>query len=196
MKVAGIIVAAGFSRRMGRDKLLLPVAGIASVERVVLAALKARLDERIMVFRDSAIAAIGRRYGCTVIENDRAAEGQSTSLRLGAAAAAADATGLVFMVGDQPLLDVAVIDRLIDAHEARPDRILVASYDGRPGNPVLFPAHMRSELLQATGDQGGRQCVAAWPELVLQVEMPDSAAGLDMDTPEAYERMQIIQEQL
>ena len=190
MKVAGIIVAAGFSQRMGRDKLLLPVAGIASIERVAQAALHARLDERIMVFRDPAIAAIGQHYGCILVENDRAAEGQSTSLRLGTAAAAADATGLLFMVGDQPLLDATVIDRLIDAHEVRPDRILVACYDGRPGNPVLFPAQVRGDLLLATGDQGGRQCVAARPELVERVTMPESAAGMDMDTPAAYARVQ------
>lgn len=194
MKVAGIIVAAGFSRRMGRDKLLLPVQGVPAVERVVRAAMCARLDERILVFRQPAVAAIGRRYGCTLIANDQAAAGQSTSLRLGAAAAAADATGLLFMVGDQPLLTAAVLDRLLDAHDAGPDRILVASYDGRPGNPVLFPAQVRADLLQAAGDQGGRQCVATRPELVLRVEMPDPAAGLDMDTPAAYERMQTIQE--
>ena len=65
--ISGIILASGFSKRMEKEKLLLPVGGVALVERVIRAAQASRLDEVILIYQKEEIEKIGRKYGIKAV---------------------------------------------------------------------------------------------------------------------------------
>ncbi len=186
--VTGIILASGFSRRMNKDKLLLPVGGVPLVERVVRSAAESRLNSCILVYREEKVRAIGKKYGLQAVYNESAQQGQSASVKLGVMNAPEDVSGYLFLVGDQPFLGPEIINRIIDSHHKQPDMILAASYGSKRGNPVLFPSILKKELLDLIGDTGGRQVMKQMPERVVEVTFENDLCGLDIDTPESYRR--------
>lgn len=188
--IAGLVLAAGASTRMGRQKLLLPVGGRALVRLAVERALAAGLQEVVVVVGGDATAVQEALAGLPVrtVVNPRFAEGLSTSLRAGLAALDPDTEAVVVTLGDQPLVDPEVTRRLVAAYRARGAPVVVARYrDGR-GHPVLFAASVFPELQAASGDEGGRAVIARVPERVVEVPV-DAPAPADVDTPEDYEAL-------
>ena len=183
--VAGIVLAAGSSRRMGRCKLLLPWRGRPVLDHVLRAARASAIGHRILVLghEAAAIRAALDLGGFTVLENPDYPDGQSTSMRVGLLAAPAGCTGYLFLLGDQPGITAAFIDGLLARHVAEPDRILVPTVAGRRTSPVLFPAGMRWELLAVTGDQGGRPLLEARPNRVRAVVVEEPGLLRDVDEP-------------
>jgi molybdenum cofactor cytidylyltransferase len=118
------------------------------------------------------------------VPNLEAATGQTASIRLATARLASDssAEAVIFSVADQPFLTPAVFEELTGAWAAGRGEILVSSYAGRRGNPVLFARRFFAELQALQGDTGGREVLRAHPELVREIAMPDAAAGRDIDT--------------
>jgi molybdenum cofactor cytidylyltransferase len=182
--IAAVVLAAGTSSRMGRQKLLLPVGEgrpliRLSVERVVAAG----LDEVVVVLgrdADEVAAALAGLPIRTVL-NSRYAEGQSTSLRAGLEALRPGTEATVVALGDQPLPDPGLIGRLVAAFRETGQPVVVPRYrDGR-GNPVLFAAALFDELRAVTGDQGGRGVIAAEPGRVAEVAV-DGPMPADVDT--------------
>ncbi len=183
--VAGIVLAAGASRRMGRCKLLLPWRGRPVLDHVLRAARASGIGPRILVLGHEA-AAIRTALdlaGFAVLENPDYPAGQSTSMRVGLLAAPAGCTGYLFLLGDQPGITAAFIDGLLALHAREPDRILVPTVAGHRTSPVLFPAGMRGALLAITGDQGGRPLLDAHPDLVRPVPVDDPGLVRDVDEP-------------
>ena len=187
--IAALVLAAGSSTRMRRQKLLLPVAGDRplvrlSVERV----LAAGLDDVVVVLGSDApaVGAALRDLPVRTVVNPRHAEGQSTSLRAGLAALEPGTAAVVVALGDQPLPDPGVIEELVAAHRASGRPIAVPVYrDGR-GNPVLFAAELFGELRVVTGDRGGRDVIARDSARVAEVAVA-APMPADIDTPEDYE---------
>ncbi|MFZ5966945.1 MAG: molybdenum cofactor cytidylyltransferase [Bacillota bacterium] len=184
--MTGIILAAGLSKRMGKQKLLMPVKGMPLVERVISVVSTSKVDEIILVYHDEGVKAIGDKHGLNTVYNPNPQEGQTASLKLGLQKASPVSDGFVFFVGDQPLLDAACINKLIDAFYFHKDCIIVPDYQGQKGNPVIFPSTLRKELLQLEGDTGGREIIKRMPEKVIQIYIDDDKHGKDMDTWEAY----------
>jgi molybdenum cofactor cytidylyltransferase len=187
--ISGIILASGFSKRMEQEKLLLQVGGVALVERVVRAARASRLDDLILIYQKEEIGKIGRKYGVTSIYNSRAAEGQSAAVKLGIHAANPKTSGFMFMVGDQPFLSAATINILLDTFLQDPHSIILPVYNGIRGNPVLFPASLKKQLLALEGDRGGRALIDAMPDRLNLVSIDEELAGADVDTAEDYLRI-------
>lgn len=186
--IAAIVLAAGTSSRMGRQKLTLPMADgrplvRASVEQVLLAG----VDDTVVVLGGDAeaVALALAPLPVRTVVNSRYAEGQSTSLRAGLDALRPGTVAAVVALGDQPLPDPDVIRRLIAAFRATGRLIAAPVYrDGR-GNPVLFAASLFAELGAVTGDRGGREVVARDPARVAEVSV-DASMPADIDTPEDY----------
>jgi molybdenum cofactor cytidylyltransferase len=88
----------------------------------------------------------------------------------------------VVLLADMPAITAAAVDKLIAAFN--PDRIVVATSEGRRGNPVLWPRRFFADLLAVSADTGGRRIIEANREAVIEVEIGTPAA-LDIDTPEA-----------
>jgi molybdenum cofactor cytidylyltransferase len=187
--ITGIILASGFSRRMQAEKLLLEVGGTPMVERVIQAARASLLDEVVLVYQNEDIKKAGEKYGIKTVFNERADDGQSASIKIGIAAASSDADGFMFLVGDQPFINAATINLLIDAFKQETHNIIVPIYNGKRGNPVIFPATIKDELLTLEGDKGGRVLIEAMPERLRLVTIEDEHLGTDVDTEQDYGRI-------
>lgn len=187
--ISGIILASGFSKRIAENKLLLPVCGIPLVERVIRAAKASRLDEVILVYRQEEVRRIGEDCQALTVFNDEAREGQSAAVKRGIECTHPETGAFMFLVGDQPFLTFQILDTLIATWEEHPDHIIVPCYGGKRGNPVIFPVHLKKELLSLSGDIGGRSVIERNGR-VKQVEIRDPRSGFDIDTKEDYETIQ------
>ena len=202
-----IILAAGSSSRMGagRHKLLLPLAGRPVLEHVIEAALASQARPIIIVLghqadqvRSHISAYVGHAH-VTIVENDRYLQGMSTSLHAGIHALmtmgtthtlpAPEVGSALVVLGDQPLMTTTIIDTLIATWRTTGKRIIAPLYDGKRGNPVLFDASLFAELLQTTGDEGGRSVVERHHQEMATVEIGNAIASYDVDTWEAYQQV-------
>ena len=188
--ISGIILASGFSERMEKDKLLLEVGGMPVVERVVKAAKFSLLDDVILIYQNARVRAIAEKYQVRTVYNDRAYEGQSAAVKLGVRESRPDTEAFMFLVGDQPFLDSDTINTLIDCHASNPQAIIVPVYNGKRGNPAIFPSIFRNDLLAIEGDIGGRAVIEKRGDRVKLVALENGMAGMDFDTEEEYGRIQ------
>lgn len=185
--VTGIIMASGFSRRLGDEKLLLKINGLPMVEHVIKSAHSSLIDEIILIFRRDAVKEIGKRYGCKTVLNSHPEKGQSEAIKLGIAHALSETDGYMFFVGDQPYLSHVTINRLIEVFNRDKKCIIIPVYNGSRGNPVIFPASLNKELLDLDGDCGGRIVTEDRENGVKLVPIRSDLEGADIDTREAYE---------
>ncbi|GIV96937.1 MAG: hypothetical protein KatS3mg057_1594 [Herpetosiphonaceae bacterium] len=189
--IAGVLLAAGASTRLGRPKQLLDWRGIPLVRHVAQQALGSRLDTLYVVVGAHAekIAAALENLPVVLIRNEHYAEGQSTSLRAGIAALPPQTQLAIMLLVDQPFVTSTLINRLIDAADACDAQIIAPQIAGRRANPVLFKAPLFPALLEVQGDQGARQVIAAYRQQTHLIPVEDPALGEDIDTLEDYERL-------
>lgn len=187
--ITGIILASGLSRRMGSDKLLLPVDGIAIVERVMRAADASLLENIVVIYHNPEVRKFAERYRIRQVYNPDPVQGQSMSVKAGVLAALPQTQAYMFLTGDQPFITAETINLLITAWRAGPGHIIVPVYAGKWGSPAIFPIACRPELLELAGDTGGRAVVAVHADSVQQIEISDSREGIDVDTRKLYEKI-------
>jgi len=187
--IAGIVLAAGLSARMGRPKQLLDWAGRPLVRHVVVQALQSRLDRVLAVINPAipGLAAALDGLPVTLVAQPEPARGQGSSLSLGVAALPSGTRAAMILLGDQPLIDAAVIDRLLAAADSSERTIVAPLIAGRRANPVLFKSGWLAELAALAGDQGARDLIARHPEALLLV--PVEASSADIDTEQDYQRL-------
>lgn len=187
--VAALILAAGQSRRMGGpNKLLLPVAGQAMVRHVVEAALASSAAPVLVVLghQQHEVRQALRGLKVRFVVNADHAKGLSTSLRAGLEALPADIDGAVICLGDMPRVSAGLIDALIAAFDPAADRrIVVPTWRGRRGNPVLWSRDLFPAMRELAGDVGARQLILQHADAVAEVEAESDATLIDIDTPEA-----------
>jgi molybdenum cofactor cytidylyltransferase len=189
--IAAIVLAAGFARRMGRQKLLLDLKGKPVVRWSVEAVLAHVGDCVVVTGRDDAavrdaLSGLAVRFA----SNPRPQDGQGSSIAVGAAALKPWTAAALVVLGDQPLTPASVIPALLAAQQASGKAIATPSYRGTRGTPVLFAAEVFPELRTLGGDAGGRAVVEARPERVEVVEF-DVAMPADVDTPEDFARLHV-----
>lgn len=189
--VTAVVLAAGRSSRMGENKLLMNIGGEAMVRRTVQAAVPAVQEVIAVTGRDGdAVARALDGLAVKIVHNPQFAEGLSASLRCGLAALPPEADAALICLGDMPLVDAAVIGRLIAAFNPVEHRsICVASHRGARGNPVLWGRQHFAALMAVTGDKGARVLFDQYADEIVDVEMPDPAVLTDVDTLEALERV-------
>ena len=110
----------------------------------------------------------------------------STSVKTGLAAVPAEADGAIVCLGDMPQVRAPLIDKLIAAFD--PERgalVVIPTIDGKRGNPVVWSRRFFPELMALEGDVGARNMIARYAEAVVEVPLTDTAALIDVDTPEA-----------
>lgn len=188
-RVAGVILAAGAARRFGRLKQLLPWQGATLLNHVIQQVLDAASLSSIVVVLGCGedivrptLAPFGARI--QIVSNSQWAEGQSTSVHAAvhslqqqeAAVAAA-----VFLLADQPDVNPAVVDALVARHRATLAPLVVPTYRGQRGNPVLFDRSTFPDLLRVVGDVGGRPLLIPYANALATVDF-DQPPPRDIDT--------------
>ncbi|TMK52598.1 MAG: 4-diphosphocytidyl-2C-methyl-D-erythritol kinase [Alphaproteobacteria bacterium] len=189
--VTAIILAAGRSTRMGGpNKLLAELDGKKLVRIATEQALASKASDVVVVTGHQAELVEQALEGLKVrfVRNPDFAGGLASSVKAGIAAVPENADGAVICLGDMPLIDAHLIDRLIETFA--PDRgnlIAVPVADGRRGNPVLWSRRFFKELMTLDGDIGARHLIAKHAEAVAEVPVEGDGAFLDIDTPQALE---------
>ena len=179
--VSGLLLAAGAGRRMGGPKALVEVDGEPLVRRGIRLLTDGGCAPVVVVVGAAADRVRPLCTGAEVVEADDWATGMAASLRAGLAAVTGGAC--VVALVDQPGVTPVAVERLRTAHRDGA-RAAVATYAGRPRNPVLLDRSVWAEVAAAAaGDEGARPWLTARPELVVQVDCTDAGTPDDVDTP-------------
>jgi molybdenum cofactor cytidylyltransferase len=162
------------------------------VIQAVVRSLKASPVSKILVVlghRAGEIAAELEGEGAQIVLNPGFALGMLTSVQAGAAAAPEETEWLLIALGDQPSLRPEIVIRLLDEASREPvASILVPSYGGRRGHPLLIHARHRQEIGSLDPEVGLKELLRRHPDAIRHVVVEDEAVLHDMDTPEEYER--------
>ncbi|MCP3761102.1 nucleotidyltransferase family protein [Domibacillus sp. A3M-37] len=189
--VAGVILAAGLSKRMGRPKMMLPYNKKTIVRHVIDAALRSRLDSVHVVINpqiEGLLQEVSVDGVMKVISNDSFHLGMSTSVKKGILAMPHHAEAVVFLLGDQPGISEQVINQVIGTYQAhdKPSIVRSAFWNDEKGHPVLFKKIMFKHLLKAEGDSGGKAVLQRFSSEIVYAEL-NQANIPDIDTLEDYE---------
>ncbi len=191
-RVAGLVLAAGLSRRMAPQNKLL--AMLPTGQRMIQASV-----DRVLGSSASPVIVVSGHQDRQIREAlaDRKvrfvhapdyADGMAASLRAGIAAMSNSIGAVLVCLGDMPMVDSATMDRIIGAYDPSEGReIVIPCFDGQRGNPVLWGRRFFPELLALSGDTGARQILYKFMEYVSEVSADSDSVLRDFDTPEALQ---------
>ena len=188
--IAAIVLAAGRSRRMAPHNKLLVAdrTGKPMIARVVDNVLSSKTRPILVVTghqSEQVQHALGGRP-VRYVHADDYAEGLSASLKSGIAAVPEECAAALVCLGDMPLVTGRMIDRLLGTYDPDEGRLIVLpTFRGKQGNPMLWDRQFFSEILQITGDSGARFLLGKHLEVVTEVEMADDAVLRDFDTTDS-----------
>lgn len=203
--VSAVVLAAGMSTRMGRNKLLLAFRDKPLVVHAVDTLLASTVGEIIVVLghesekvwdrlEDNAtqVSNETQRPRVRLVRNPDYREGLSTSVRTGVQAVSREAEAIMIYLADQPLLEPGDVNRIIEGFAAAKienKTIVVPFFKGERGNPVILDASLRDSILGIVGDVGCKGVIKRYPEKVYVIEMENDHVVRDVDDVRAYERL-------
>lgn len=191
MNIAGVILAAGLSRRMGASNKLLLSVNTQPLYQHICEALK-NLRIKIIVTSYDEISDYGQRNNFTVIKNQHQELGQSYSIKLALneLTAIKNVDGILFATADQPYINEHIISKLTNEFaNCGGNKIIVPQCNSTPYSPCIFPVKYAEELTKLEGDKGGRAVYRKYLEDVQFVEFPSDNFFLDIDTPEDFRKL-------
>jgi molybdenum cofactor cytidylyltransferase len=189
--LAGVVLAAGESRRMGRPKQLLPFGERTILERVVDTLLTAGVGEVVVVLghlAERVRAVLGRRPVKAVV-NEVYREGMLSSVKCGVRAIGAERDAVLFALGDQPHIEEAVVSEVIQAYRAGQAGIVIPCYGGKKGHPIIINLRRYREVILNLPEHVGLN--ALMQEHADDVRLIDVATEdiiRDIDEPGDYTR--------
>lgn len=206
--ISAIVLAAGKSSRMGQLKLLLPIAGRSMIRAVIESVLLSKAGEVILVLGNEAVRVrndvelLGTEFEAAksklkIVENLQFEEGQSTSLKVGLSMVEERSKGALILMGDQPFVEVGIINKLIERFIETNPLMVIPQYPEGCASPVLFARALFPELMTITGDKGGRSIVAKCLETehrhrISVVKVKSDLAGKDIDTWEEFQKLSAV----
>ncbi|MBN8929300.1 MAG: molybdopterin-binding/glycosyltransferase family 2 protein [Rhodospirillales bacterium] len=188
--IAGVVLAAGRSRRMAPHNKLLVTdkSGKTMIARVVDNVLSSNARPVLVVTGhqheqiETALAGRPVQY----VHAHEYAQGLSASLKAGIAAVPPECAAALVCLGDMPLVTGRMIDRLLSMYDPDEGRLIVMpTFRGKQGNPMLWDRRFFQEILEISGDSGARFLTGKHAEAVCEVEMADDAVLRDFDTTES-----------
>ena len=190
--IAGIILAAGTSSRMGRNKLLLNVGGRSLVRRATETALAARLDPVVVVLghESDLVKREVADLPCLVVVNSAYAAGLHTSLRAGVDALPETCVASMVLLADMPLVAPDMLRTLRTRYLDERPPLVVSDYGGVSAPPILYDRRIFDELRVLEDERGGKGLVGRYIAEALRVRWP-SRRLTDLDRPEDIERVRL-----
>lgn len=189
LRVAAIVLAAGSSRRMGTNKLLLPLEGEPLVRRTVRRCLAADFDRVVVVLghESARVRAALDGLACETVENADHARGVGTSIRagIGFVAEAVDAAAVV--LADMPYVTTDMLRTVTSWYRATRPPVVVSEYGSVQAPPTLYDRALFARLLAIADDSGGKAVAQNLAALRVTVAFPESARR-DLDAVADYER--------
>jgi CTP:molybdopterin cytidylyltransferase MocA len=190
--LAAVILTGGESRRMGSPKALLPYHGRTFIEHLLEVTEHPRVGIRRIV-TGANHAEIVRRLPLPadiVVMNRSWQRGQLSSIRAAIESLrAVETEGMMLTLVDHPLITKAVVESLIAAFDRSPRSIVLPTWQGRRGHPVIFPARLYSELYHAPDDVGARAVVWAHKNEVIEVPCEEEGVVLDIDDRATFDQL-------
>jgi molybdenum cofactor cytidylyltransferase len=187
--VAGIVLAAGVSQRLGRNKLFLELEGETLLRRVVGRAVAAGLSPVFAVLGHEADRALREVAGmaCQPVTNPDYALGINVSLRAGVRAVPPRVDAAVVLLGDMPFVTTEMIEAIVERFRQSGAPLVVSDYAGVQAPPTLFDRSLLDEFLAMEGDACSRQLMKRHRTEAVVVSWPATALA-DIDVPDDYER--------
>jgi molybdenum cofactor cytidylyltransferase len=189
VNVAGLILAAGESRRMGFPKALLMWRGETFLDHLI-----GKLSEHctpvvvVLGARAEAVRA-GVRRGAVFVINADYQMGQLSSMQCGLRAVPEPAGGVLFTLVDHPNVSPSTVAGLLHMEEARVPLLRIPRYEGRRGHPIFFSAQLIPEFLALPPEAAARDVVLRHAAEIEYLDVPDPGILDDVDDPEAYRRI-------
>jgi molybdenum cofactor cytidylyltransferase len=193
-RVGAVVLAAGSSSRMGQVKQLLPLADSTVLEQTLGNLHTAGVDEIILVLGSSAETIRQRFAGPSmgrlrILVNPDYHQGMATSLRAGLSALDGNMAAALIVLADQPFIQAKTFDQIIDQYRHSEAKIVVPTYKGFRGNPVLLDHSVFEEIMALEGDIGCRAIFGNHLNGIVKAEVTDIGILLDIDSKDDYERL-------
>jgi molybdenum cofactor cytidylyltransferase len=191
-KIKALVLAAGYSSRMKRNKMLLPFAGSTVLENTLKVFYRAQVDGVAVVLghKGEKIRQALVSYPLQFIENPDFHQGMSTSVKAGIRALETDPdlAGVMMIPGDMPLVKLETVQGIIKKFQESSCPLIIPVYQGKKGHPVFFARSLFSELKEVAGDIGAREVVRKNLDRCCFLEVNDPGILVDIDCPEEYEK--------
>ena len=186
--VSAILLAAGESTRMGEPKLLLPFGDGTVLGKTIDNILSCNVDEVIVVLGANAQQTREAIAGkpVKIVFNPDYSQGMSTSLICGLKQVCQQALRIMVALSDQPLIEKDTYNKLIKESVNSSKGITVPLYKAMRGNPIIFAAGYKDEMLQLRGDVGGRELLQRHPEDVYEVAVDSGSIYINLNTMDDY----------
>ena len=182
VKLGCVVLASGFATRFKSNKLLAELDGKPLISHLLEKLRNTDIIESVVVTRYPEVAQIADKMGFRNILHGEPT--LSDTIRLGVGAME-DMDGYMLCVADQPYLSRDTLVSLLETFRYSPENIIRVKCGDTPGNPVIFPAKFREELLSLTGENGGRAVIKPHQECLRHLYIDDPRELFDIDTAEA-----------
>jgi xanthine dehydrogenase accessory factor len=185
-----IILAAGKSERMGQQKLLMPYGGKTIIENIIEKALASRAGAVKVVVGSNReeVCDLIKDHSVQIIENTAFEKGMLSSVQCGFEALSSSASAGMILLGDQPMVQTLVIDKLIESFQKSRKGIIIPVYNKKRGHPVLIDTKYLLKINNLDPGRGLRQLMEENPEDIYEVEVDTKTILKDIDTIEDYKR--------
>ena len=196
--IAGLILAAGESRRMGRDKALLTFHGKSFLEAIIQNLNAAGIEKITVVLGHHAevIQAKVDLAAAQVVVNHEYQRGQTSSLQVGLEAVARDQPAAVILcLVDPPAVSAEVIARLMEHFESTHAPVIIPTHKGEHGHPVVISKALFPELLALVPGEPANAVIRKYRPETQFIEVADRGILIDVDEPRTYERLEEISRQ-
>ncbi len=188
LHLAAVVPAAGYSRRMGAFKPLLPFGGATVIERVIATIREAGVEtiRVVLGWKADSVIPVLERSAVPWVMNERFADGMYASVQAGVRSLPTDVGAFFLLPGDMPLVRAATLIRLAAEWGGRPGAIVYPCYGGRRGHPPLIGGLHIPEILGEAPPDGLRTLLARHAECARDVPVADAGVVTDLDTPDDY----------
>ena len=186
--ISAILLAAGQSKRMnGENKLTKKIQDIPLIKHSVKNILSSSIDELIVVLgyqKEIIEKLIGKNKKIKIVFNKNFKNGMASSIKTGLLHSSEKSEAFFICLGDMPLVNHNIYNQLIKSKDNK--KIIVPTYKGQQGNPVLFDKSMKEKIMNISGDAGAKKILELNKDKILNLEINDQSITKGFDTQDNF----------